>query len=372
VDARRVVREEPRVSGRRTWRFGVVGTGAMSVAMMACLAASRRVSVTAVASADAGRARDFASRFGIAQACHGLAQLLERTDVDAVYIATSTRDHADHAIAALAAGKAVLCEKPFATSVEQGLRVQEAARLSGRLFMEAQWTTALPAYRALLRLARDPSLGRPVALSSEFGLALDPAAHPRLFEGEGAGVLLDFGVYPVVLALQLLGPVRSVSAAVVRDAAGIDVHASLQLVHANGSHAQLAVSLVAALPNRTTLSCTHGNVQGDSPVMGAESLLRRVVPRPSVPSSGRGGAAGRLVSRLRRHRFLRRLRSALAGGERIELPFGADRYAPQLEHFVSLLDAGVRASPLMPLETSLEVLRILEAARFAPETIVTP
>src|SRR5262249_54400658 len=158
----------------------------------------------AVASADAGRARAFADRFGVAQAFASLDALLARDDVDAVYIATATRDHAAQAIAALEAGKAVLCEKPFAIGVEQGQRLLEAARRSGRLFMEARWTTALPAYRALLRLARERALGEPVLLHSEFGIAHDPAAHPRLFEGPGAGVLLDVGVYPIVLALQAL------------------------------------------------------------------------------------------------------------------------------------------------------------------------
>ena len=235
------------MSAARVWRFGVVGTGAMSATMMECLALDPRVSVEAVASADVARARAFAARFGIPRSCAGLGELLAQPEIDAVYIATATRDHAEHAIAALEAGKAVLCEKPFAIDAAQGARVAAAAAKSGKLFMEAQWTPALPAYRELLRLAREKALGDPVLLHSEFGIALDPDTHRRLFEGEGAGVLLDFAVYPIVLALQLMGPVRSVRSALTCNAAGVDVHASLQLVHADGGHSQLAASLVQSI-----------------------------------------------------------------------------------------------------------------------------
>ena len=354
------------MSGARTWRLGVVGTGAMSATMTACLARVPRVAVTAVASADARRAQAFAARWGIR--AHGnLQQLLARDDVDAVYIASATRDHAEHAISALAAGKAVLCEKPLATSAAQGLRVVQAAAQHGRLFMEAQWTTALPAYRELLRLARQRVLGEPVQLHSEFGIALDPASHRRLFEGEGAGVLLDFGVYPIVLALQAMGPVRGVSSAIARNAAGVDVHASLQLEHAQGGRSQLVASLVATLPNRTTLSATQGNVQLDSPVMGAERLQIREVAPAVAASADQGGAKQRVVAALRQQRWLRKLRAARAGGRASEHSFGANRYAPLIAHFVSLLDAGALESDLMPHATSLEVLRIVDVARAAQD-----
>ena len=191
--------------------------------------------------------------------------------------------------------------------------------------------------------------------------------HRRLFEGVGAGVLLDFGVYPIVLALQAMGPVRDLRAAIVRNAVGVDVHASLQLEHAGGGHSQLVASLVATLPNRTTLSAARGNVQLESPVMGAERLqVRHALPSVAAPASG-DGTKQRIVAALRQQRWLRKLRSALAGGGASEHSFGANRYAPLVAHFVSLLDAGALDSGLMPQATSLEVLRIVDAARAVPD-----
>jgi predicted dehydrogenase len=359
------------VSDARVWRFGVVGTGAMSATMMECFSLDSRVAVVAVASADPARARVFAAQFAIAHPCKDLAALLARADIDAVYIATTTRDHAAHAIAALEAGKAVLCEKPFAISAEQGMRVAAAAAGSGKLFMEAQWTPALPAYRELQRLARERALGDPVLLHSEFGIALDPSSYARLFEGEGAGVLLDFGVYPIVLALQLMGPVRSVQAALARNAAGVDIQASIQLAHVDGGHSQLAASLVATLPNRTSLSCSRGLVELDSPVMGAESLCSRISApaRAASPSTSSLGLKTRVVAALRQQRWARWLKASLSGSTSCTRPYGRNRYSPQLAHFVSLLDRGARASDLMPIETSLEVLRVVDAARLAASPV---
>lgn len=359
--------------GARIWRFGVVGTGAMSAAMMECMALEPRVTVAAVASSDAMRARGFADRFGITDSYSGLSELLARSDIDAVYIATSTRDHAAHSIDALAAGKAVLCEKPFATSAHQGQAVVAAAQRYRRLFVEAQWTCALPAYRELLRFAHERRLGEPVLLHAEFGISIDPASHTRLFEGEGAGVLLDFAVYPIALALQSMGAVNSVSAVIRRNSAGVDVHASLQLAHADGGHSQLAASLITTLPNQTTLSCTAGRVQLDSPVMGAESL--RVLA--TFPTQGRGGDNGpgvkqRALEALRSRRWLRKLRGKISPGRVLEKSFGANRYSPQLTHFIDLLDRGALASDLMPHSTSIDVLRVVDAARLAQQTLAEP
>lgn len=355
--------------------FAVVGTGQMAATMAHCLSLSPRIKVVAVASPDAARAAAFAGDLQTG-AVHGtLAEVLTRADVDAVYIANATRDHAATAIAALAAGKAVLCEKPFALDEAQGRQVAAAAAQHGRLFMEAQWTPFLPAFRALQRQVDDGSLGTPQHLYSDFGYVLDADDHPRLFKGVGAGVLLDFGVYPIVFARQLLGPVVSVRAAIRYNAAGVDVQAALQLVHRGGATSQLAASLVASMPNASHVDFSHGTARLDSPVMGADWLsIRRTTPSRSVRRpSGPPGAKDQLVELLKRQPWLRRLKAASASGTRTDHPFGADRYLPQLLHFIDLLDRGAIASEVMPVARSLEVLRVIDLARAdCPPPAATP
>ena len=368
MDTRGGAREATRVTPAKIAggvRIGIVGTGAMAGTMMECFALDPRVRVVAVASIDATRARSFAARHGIAAAHGEIAALLARDDLDAVYIANATADHAATAIAALAAGKAVLCEKPFALDAKQGAAVAAAAKASGKLFMEAQWTLFLPALRELQRIVESGALGGSPHLYSDFGQSLDAASHPRLFNGPGAGVLLDFGVYPIVLALQLLGPVRSVRAALMHNKSGVDVQAALQLEHAGGGQSQLAASLQSALPNASVVSGSSGRAWFDSPVMGAE-WLRTVHATPAIAPTRRDGAPGakqRLVAALRRQPWLRRLKAARADGQRSEHPFGANRYLPQLQHFIALLERGALASDVMSIETSLAVVRVIDAAR---------
>ena len=336
----------------------------MAATMMECFSLVPRAKVMAVASGDAQRTRAFAQRFGIPIACNIVDELLARADLDAVYIVNATRDHAATAISALAAGKAVLCEKPFAISAAQGLQVAAAAASSQRLFVEAQWTPMLPAYRALRRIADTRALGTPQYLHSEFGQSLDEASHSRLFQGEGAGVLLDFAVYPIVLALQLLGPVAAVRAGLRHNAAGTDVQAVLQLVHHAGGQSQLAASLIADLSNTSALSCSHGLVQLDSPVVGTESLrIRQTAPRQGHRPAPALPLRASMIGRLRQVPWVRRARSWFQQRGQHAYQYGANRYLPQLQHFIALLDAGAQESDLMPLETSLDVLRVIDRAR---------
>ena len=201
--------------------------------------------------------------------------------------------------------------------------------------MEAQWTPFLPAFCELRRLVGSGALGGPLHLYSDFGQSLDEASHPRLFEGAGAGVLLDFGVYPIVLALQLLGPVGTVRAALRHNARGVDVQAALQLVHVGGGQSQLAASMQSALPNSTVLSGRLGRVRLDSPVMGAEWLQTvHTAPALAAPrAAGAPGAQQRLVAALRRQAWLRRVKAARADGRRSAHSFGAKPLPAAAEAF---------------------------------------
>ena len=187
-------------------------------------------------------------------------------------------------------------------------------------------------------------------------------------KAKGAGVLLDFGVYPIVFARQLFGPVVSVRAAIRHNAAGVDVQAALQLVHRGGAVSQLAASLVASMPNASHVDFSHGTARLDSPVMGADWLqIRHTVPsrstRRASGSSGSPGAKDKLVAMLKRQPWLRRLKAASAAGTRTDHPFGADRYLPQLTHFIDLLERGATTSEVMPITRSLEVLQVIDLAR---------
>jgi predicted dehydrogenase len=112
--------------------------GAAGIAPAAVLRpAQRRNDVVVAAVASRRDARGYADRFGIGRAYDSYEKLLTDPDLDLVYNALPPSLHAPWSIAALAAGKHVLCEKPFTTNTAEAERVVETAERSGRRAIEA-------------------------------------------------------------------------------------------------------------------------------------------------------------------------------------------------------------------------------------------
>lgn len=339
----------------------------MAATMMSTFARAN-VHVAAVVSRDAKRAQKFASAFHIPIASGDLGAALSSDEFDAVYIANASVDHAMTAIAALQAGKAVLCEKPFAVNANEGNGVSQAARASGRLCMEGLWTAFLPAYRHFIELARTERYGKPAHLFADFGYPVGDDLRRRVLSPTASGVLLDRGIYLVALALDIFGTVERVSAEFDRSANGVDQHVSLQLFHRNGGQSQLSASYVALMSNSAALACSKGMICLGEPLVGTEMVLTR---QASVAQSLRDpaeplGKRASLMRSLREHSFLRRLKRSVDASRRQHFAYGPDPYLPQLQHFLGLLETGANQSGVLPLDSSLETLKVIDRARIDP------
>jgi predicted dehydrogenase len=346
-------------------RFGIIGTGRMAATMMAAFAHVPNVKVVAVASGSKERADRFAQLFSIATAYGSSDALLANSQVDAVYIANATESHAANTILALQAGKAVLCEKPIGISVAEAGQITAAAKHAGKLCMEAMWTPFLPAYQRLFKLVNEQGLGVAQHLYTDFGYPTNKDVYPRLFTpSPGAGVLLDRGVYPIVLALKLFGAVSQVSGYVVRTDEGVDTLASFQLKHTNGCVSQLAVSVTGLLQNRAVLSLAKGVVSLEPPVIGAENLkiVHAQIDVQAAPADG-SALQPSLKQRLKQSPLLRRINSWRQSGGGEYHSYGANQYVPMLNHFCTLYRAGMLESEAMPLSLSADVLHIVEQAQ---------
>jgi len=345
-------------------RLGIVGTGRMAERMLVCLAHLPQVRVSAVASAVPGRAEALAGRIG-AGAARSAAALAGRADVDAVYVATGNAGHAAAALAAIAAGKPVLVEKPLAITPDQVAGVIAAAQAARVLLVENLWTLALPATRELIANGtgvgaetRDGTDGRPRLLQVDFGYPVGRVAQPGLFAAD-AGVVRDRGVYGLALALRLFGPADDLTCAV-RTEAGCDVAAMIALRHRSGDLSGITVAFDALLPNLVTLSGPQGMISL-SPSIGAESYRMQAAAAGGGASSGGPGRLARLKT-LPALRALNRWRTA-SGGRTIS--YGADPYLPMLQHFSALVREGAGESPLVPLALSAAVHDLIGRARSA-------
>lgn len=103
-----------------------------------------------------------ARQTGIAAAYSDVGALLKRDDLHAIVIATPNVTHAPIALAAIAAGKHVLCEKPIAMDLEQAMAMYRAAQAAGVRHMTAFTYRFVPAMRYMAKLVRDGAIGRPV------------------------------------------------------------------------------------------------------------------------------------------------------------------------------------------------------------------
>lgn len=139
--------------------IGIIGTGfARSTQIPGFLASGARIS--AIASAHRERAEAVAREFRIEHVAQTWRELITREDVDLVSIVTPPATHLEMTLAALDAGKAVLCEKPMAMSAAQADRMRRRASETGRLALIDHELRFLPGRRRLRQMLHAGEIGR--------------------------------------------------------------------------------------------------------------------------------------------------------------------------------------------------------------------
>ncbi len=137
--------------------------------------------------------------------------VLAATDVDAVMVLTPPARHAELATAVLQAGKHVLVEKPMALDMESARRMVEVARAVDRHLVCAPFVTLSETHRRIAGLVDAGTIGRILSLRAAAGTA-GPSWGRWFYEGPGGGPLVDLGVYSLTSVIDLVGPVRRVTA----------------------------------------------------------------------------------------------------------------------------------------------------------------
>jgi predicted dehydrogenase len=193
-------------------RIGTLGSSRISLpALIEPAASVADVTVTAVAARDKSRAEAFALRHGLPAAYGSYEELLADPDIDAVYNPLPNSLHGPWTLRAIAAGKHVLCEKPFASNAAEAAQVADAAAASGLVVMEAMHYRYHPLVRRLRELVAELGPVRHLQGWTSFAIA-DPA-DIRYDFGLGGGALMDGGCYAVDCLRMLGGDEPSVTGA---------------------------------------------------------------------------------------------------------------------------------------------------------------
>jgi predicted dehydrogenase len=248
-------------------RIGLLSTARINGAILGARSADAPFSVDAVGSRDAVRAQAYAREHGIERAHGSYEALLADAELDAVYIALPNALHHEWTLRALAAGKHVLCEKPYTRRPAEVDEAWDEAERRGLVVTEAyMWRHA-----AQTRLLRDllPRVGEVRAVDAVFTGTLERADDPRWNADLGGGALLDLGCYCVSAARLVLGEPGSVHGEA-RLRGGVDEHFS-GLLRFGDVVATFQCGFTSALVNRIE-------------VIGSSGVLR--VPQAFVDPPG--------------------------------------------------------------------------------------
>jgi predicted dehydrogenase len=250
-------------------RWGILGPGGIAATFVSDLQGAEKqgypLRVTAVGSRDGASAEEFAARFGIARAHAGYEALVADPEVDAVYVATPHVFHREQALLAIAAGKHVLVEKPFAVNAAEARDIFDAAEAAGVVALEAMWTRFLPQTTHLHEVIASGVIGEPRLFTGTHAQNLPTDPRHRINDPAlGGGALLDLGVYPVAFALDVLGAPTGVHASAVLSDQGVDARVSALLEHEGGARSMLYSALDLRMSNSAVLAGTTGRIDIDA------------------------------------------------------------------------------------------------------------
>jgi len=180
----------------------IIGLGGIARAMATALKGVDNAVLYGVASRSLEKAEQYREEYGAVKAYASYQEALDDPKVDAVYISTPHPMHKELSIAAMKAGKAVLCEKPAAMNEAELDEVLEAQKETGMFFMEAMWTKFHPAYNKVMELVKNGAIGELKNVYADICCPNQYFPGSRLFEKElGGGACLDLGIYILTYAL---------------------------------------------------------------------------------------------------------------------------------------------------------------------------
>ena len=312
-------------------RWGILATGHIAGRFAEDLRLLPDAELVAVGSRTAQSAELFAARHGIPRAYASWAELAADPDLDVIYVATPHAAHHEAAMTCLAAGRAVLLEKPFTLDLATSTELIGTARARGIFLMEAMWMRTNPLILRVLELVEDGAIGELTSVRADFGAAGPfPPEHRMRARTLGGGALLDLGVYPVSLAHLLLGVPQHVHAWASLTPEGVDANTGIVLGWDSGAVATLSCGMVGATAITASITGTAGRIDLPEPFYrpGAAVLHRAGVEPETLPADRSGGG-----------------------------------YQYEAAEVQRCLAAGLTESPLVPHAATLEVMGLLDGIR---------
>jgi predicted dehydrogenase len=317
----------------RPVRWGILATGRIARDFATALALLPDATLTAVASRQVATAEKFAAEYGtvdLTRAYGSYEELVEDPEVDVVYVASPHALHHAHTMLAFDAGKPVLCEKALTLTARESEDLVRVSRERGLFFMEAMWMRCNPVIRRIKQLADHGHLGRIQQVRADLGFLVDvPETHRLLAPELGGGALLDMGVYALTFAHLFLGDPDKVEAVAEMSPSGIDLNIALSLGWQGGAVASLSSTMTAWSPRTASVATDRGRID-----------LGEAFHHPTEATWVEDGEA-----------------------HLIEEDVLGTGLAHEAEEVMRCLRNGEVESPLVPLDDSLALMRLMDRIR---------
>lgn len=242
-------------------RFAIIGCGVIAVTHAMALAALPDQELYACCDIVPEKADAFAVKYGVGKVYYDWRQVLSDGGVDAVCVCTPSDLHGEMSIAAMRAGKAVVCEKPMEVTTEKAQEMVDAAEETGAKVQCIFQRRLLPAARAVRELIAQGKLGRICLASAELKYYRDqPYYDSAGWRNVCGGAMLNQGVHGIDLILWMLGePVKTIFgyADTLARRTGVEDTAAAVLTMESGALCVIKNTTIA-YPEFPTGFCIHG------------------------------------------------------------------------------------------------------------------
>jgi predicted dehydrogenase len=313
-------------------RWGILSTGHISKKFADALAILPDAELVGVASRDIETARKFAEKCNVPKAYGTYEELSDDPDIDVIYVGTPHAFHLENSVMCMRKGKAVLCEKAFSINAAEAREMVRVAREENVFLMEAMITRHVPLIKKVLGWIADGRIGevRMVKASRCANGVFAPGAR-HLTPELGGGSLLDVGIYVISFASMIYQkpPVEVVGLGHIGEL-GSDEQGIAVLKYSNGELADLSFALKTAASNEAYILGTKGYIK-----------LYDVFAVPTKASL-----------------FINKVEVDV-----IEESIMGNALNYEAEEVMRCLKEGLKESPLMPLDESIQIMEIMDKIR---------
>lgn len=309
-------------------RFGIMGPGSIAHKFAEDIKLVKNAKLVAVASNNFERANKFKNDFKIEYSFDSYEELAKSDVVDAIYVATPHVFHKANALLAINNKKHVLIEKPITVNESELNQLIDAAKKNKVLIMEAMWSRFLPAVIKVKKLIEDNVIGDIISFKSDFSFTMNtnyPKDGRLINPYLAGGTILDLGVYNISIARYFIkDKISKISSHSILTEDNVDLQNESKITTESGIIIETSSSIIRTQPHTAIITGTKGNI------------IMEDFSRPDV---------------------------FYLNNERYEYPYTRGGFNYQIESFCRNILNGELENKIMPLNDSIDVIKILDQIR---------